>query len=369
MALNHLFNPENDLALAYGGQHYTAPPLARQLHDDGAPLPIWYGEEGDGFVWKNPDLDWLEEVSQRYGLQMSPCITAGDARPWGWSLDARRQLIDAGVVRLPDDDYINRLRELSHRRISIKVMARLRDLLSCELPEVPFEAFSADEVVRYAIEHPGCYIKAPWSSSGRGVVCADMLSESELRRRVSGTIRRQGSILCEEGLDKVADFAMLFNSDGSKAKRVGLSCFFNERGAAYAGNIIAPQSEMAQLIGTSEEALADICCVLEQTLTEFVASHYIGYFGVDMMLYRGKTGIAIAPCVEVNLRMTMGVVAMKLGERFLAEGSRGVMRVSYGVEHRATDAVVESGRIVRGVQNLVPESPRGFSITMEATCD
>ena len=365
MALNYLFNPENDLALAHGGRYYTAPPLARRLHDDGAALPVWYGDSGDGFVWKNPDYRWLEKVSELYGLNVSPTIADGYASPWGWSQDACRQLSESGIEVLLNDEHIERLRQLSHRRTTIAVMTRLRERLTFDMPDVPYEARCAEDVLKYAERHSGCYIKAPWSSSGRGVMCAASLSESELRRRVEGTIRRQGSVLCEVGLTKIADFAMLFCSDGIKVSRIGLSCFFNERGAAYAGNMIAHQSQLTRIIGADEERLDEIAVALENVLTELVCPDYIGCFGVDMMLYAGAEGVAIAPCIELNLRMTMGIVAMKWGERFLTDGSRAVMRAAYGMEYRDDNAVVDGGKLIRGVQNLVPKSHGGFSITVE----
>lgn len=367
LALNYLFNPENDIALAYGGRCYTPPPLARRLHDDGAPLPIWYGESGDGFVWPDPDMYWLEEISLLYGLEMLPSVVVGGASPWGWSLDARRQLLAAGVDNVLEDTHIERLRKLSHRRISVAVMKRLCERFDFPLPEIPYEAMTVNDLVSYVALHPKCYIKSPWSSSGRGVFCSDMLSEGELRRRVEGTIRRQGSVMCEIGLDKIADFAMLFYSDGIKVVRSGLSFFFNERGSAYVGNVIAPQNMLPSIIGVDEERLDVIGAELESILTDIICPDYTGYLGVDMMLYNGSNGVAIAPCIEVNLRMTMGVVAMKFGERFLAEGSRAVMRVVYNAPMQNINAVVESGRLVSGIQMLVPDKQGGFSISIEAT--
>lgn len=355
--------------MAHGGRSYTPPPLAQRLHDDGAALPIWYGDAGDGFVWKHPDVRWLEEEARRYGLNVMPDVVDGEASPWGWSLDARRQMLAAGVKSVLSDEHIGRLKLLSHRRITISVMTKLRELLPFEMPDAPFEAHTASDVERYAEAHPGCYIKAPWSSSGRGVMCADSLSVAELRRRVEGTMRRQGSVMCEVGLDKVRDFAMLFYSDGVRVEHEGLSCFFNERGAAYAGNIIAPQKQLVGMLGVDEAIISQIAGALEEVLSTIVCPEYKGYLGVDMMLYNGLNGVAIAPCIEVNLRMTMGVVAMKWGERFLAKGSHAVMRVAYGAEYRKTDVVMADGKLVAGLQNLIPESPGGFSITIEAECD
>ena len=45
--------------------------------------------------------------------------------------------------------------------------------------------------------------------------------------------------------------------------------------------------------------------------------------GIDMLAYREGGRLMLDPCVELNLRMTMGVAAMLLARR----GLRGVLRV------------------------------------------
>ena len=46
----HLFNPENDLALALGCRHYTPPPHAVAIHNAGALLPMWWAEKEDRVI-------------------------------------------------------------------------------------------------------------------------------------------------------------------------------------------------------------------------------------------------------------------------------------------------------------------------------
>ena len=48
---------------------------------------------------------------------------------------------------------------------------------------------------------------------------------------------------------------------------------------------------------------------------------YEGIVGIDMMVVRGGL---IHPCVEINLRMNMGVVAMKLYEKGVTSLSRSL---------------------------------------------
>ena len=46
----HIFNPENDMALADGNPGYTPPAIIRQMRDELYWLPNWWAEEGD-IVW------------------------------------------------------------------------------------------------------------------------------------------------------------------------------------------------------------------------------------------------------------------------------------------------------------------------------
>lgn len=369
----HLFNPENDLALAFGGSNYTPPANAIALHRAGASLPLFYGERGDIVIADGVDREWAREMIVRFDLGTELYIGyypfKCEAAPWGWSFDARRQLLQMGVSQsaMPDDDRLTRLRQLSHRRLTVGVMRELKSILPFELPQIPIEAHSADEVLAFREAHGGCYVKLPWSSSGRGVIDASALPADVLHRRVEGMIRNQGSVMCEVVLDKVEDFAMLFYSDGYDVKRVGYSAFFNEHGASYGGNIVANDiilhNRLTKIAGADK--LAQISVALQSILSPTIAPYYKGYFGVDMMVYRYDGEMFVAPCVEVNLRMTMGVVAWRLAQTVLADGLTARFSVSFknNVASRKL-AVVENHRLVAGTIDLIPTN-KDFSIILE----
>lgn len=261
-------------------------------------------------VIASPDYDNdLKEIKARYGLPgeiftRESAAGADTLRPWGWSADAVRQFALAGAdpSRLPSPDRIDTLRRLSHRRSSIEILRRLGhdDLL-------PLETADPDEAVRMEREHPGCYLKSPWSCSGRGVLCIGGMTPEVIRSKAAGIIHRQGSVMVERGMKKVLDFAMLFHASGGRVTHRGLSMFLTEQRGMYGGNIVAPQEWMAERIG-HDLPFAD----MERVLTSLVGPHYEGWLGVDMMVC--ERGI-IHPCIELNLRNTMGVAAMHIHER------------------------------------------------------
>ncbi len=372
----YLYNPQNDFALAKGVINYTPAKTVRSFRDACQALPLWLCREGDLLAVRKIDADWLDSVKEDFSLKgelfLPPKSFPAEyvGAPWGWSMDARHQLLAIGLDAggLPSAEQINRIRELSHRRMTIPVNARLKDALSFATPSLPREARDIGELERFLSEYPRCFLKFPWSGSGRGVIDASALPVGEVLRRASGVIARQGSILCEERLDKVRDFAMLFLSDGEKASFAGYSLFFTDHAGTYAGNLLAGDElifdELSRLVPSKR--LTEISSELEKIFTGLLAADYKGYFGVDMMIYRQGEKLEIAPCVEVNLRMTMGVVAWVWTRRYLDDESLAVMRVSRGRALRAVEKPeIISCKLRRGRVDLVPLNDR-FNIVVEA---
>ncbi len=374
MAKVHLFNPENDVALGYWRRSFTLSPLVRSLHADGAALPVWYASPDD-YVYCPKACDfaeWSKEMSCLFGLKvnLSDSLPSGlDGAPWGWSLDAARQMSVVGAI-VPDEESLLKIRELSHRRLTVAVMSRLRVMLPFELPEIPVEAKSVAEVRRQFEKWGGkMYVKEPWSSSGRGVIYLDRLSESD-ELRIANIIRRQGSVMCEFAVSKRRDFAMEFRSLGGRVEWVAYSLFFNGHGTSYCGNLLAPDSEIESILA-SEGVDLDKLNALKETLlaifTDLVAPYYEGCFGVDMMV--AEDGM-IVPCVEVNLRMTMGMVAAIWRDRYLSPDSRGryYVRLLASGQSNVNAPVIRDGRLIKGrlsLTHLTPDSKFEFVVEVD----
>ncbi len=320
----HLFNPENDLALGIGCKNYTPPPHAAALHRAGSLLPMWWAENGDRIIAPPSMIIHAEELREKFGLHgdIGYDGNAATLSPWGWSLDAKRQFISAGVPEnisdisghsiIPSDDAIEKIRRLSHRRTSIDILTAL------DYPhQLPIETTDPETVLNIELSHPGCFIKSPWSCSGRGVFNASTLDASTLRKRAEGIINRQESVMVEKGLNKTMDFAVLFFSDKDCVHFRGLSLFQTQNRGMYTGNIVAPQPIIRHLLAShlNLDELDTLISKLEKILTSLVVPHYRGWLGVDMMTHILNGKELIMPCVELNLRMTMGVAAMKIQEK------------------------------------------------------
>ncbi len=319
----YLFNPEHDLALAHGAHNYTAPPFARQLRYDLRLLPAWLALAGSYIVIPDDcsieeDCRWLHD----HHLDVTPVYISkiaelGPCRihPWGWDATLRHQLLQAGVSPdyLPTDGQLNWIRRLSHRRTSIAVHQALGEAFS----PCPVELESYDEVMAFALSHPGCYLKMPWSGSGKGIYrVIDPNADNHVPRWIEGTLKRQGSLLCEVGLDRVQDFAIECMCRDGHTMFMGYSVFDSDFHSQFRTGKVAPMEELHELLLGMYPDLDSVIGQVLMAIDDLLAPHYDGPVGIDMMFYWDKNGkIALNPCVEVNLRMTMGMVTAAMGSR------------------------------------------------------
>ncbi len=371
----HLFNPENDLALAVNSPYFTPPSAAVRLARAAACLPVWYASTGDYVLASGDDREWVDSISDKFDIGVdivdhAPADASG-LSPWGWSRYARELFRRVGVDEslLPDDDTLDRYRECSHRRVSIDMYNNLvHKGLPYPLPPIPVEVYDTDIIERNLEDGYAMFLKSPLSGSGRGVLDSMSAPARQILRLSAGVIKHQGSIIMESRLDKVADFAMLYDMLNGKAVFAGYSFFFNAGYSTYSGNVLMSDDEIVKMLCRKcvEQQWIDATRVaVGDALEQTIGDKYTGPVGVDMMLYRNDGTVLIAPCVEVNLRMTMGRVAHIITERFVAEGKTGVMEIQ---QHPATGSLVDSqivdGRLESGAVYMTPPVGHDFAFVM-----
>ena len=366
----YLFNPQNDLALATGGINYVPPPFAVQMATDLALLPAFIAPAGS-LVITDSDVDrrWLEHLNATLDLDIQAVgrselrhLTDYRVMPWGWCLDLRRRLLKWGASSdsVPSKDEIYHLRGLSHRRLTILIHMYLSGLMGTVLSPVPVELAVTEEVMAFVAHHRECFIKTPWSSSGSGIYHTTAGVAPELEQWCRGALKRQGSLLCEVALDKIMDLGVEFYSEGGNITLRGLSVFTTDSHSQYSYGTVAPTEVLKQRITKLYPQFDDVTKALGSVLERLVAPHYNGWLGVDMLLYRKDDGtVGIDPCVEMNLRPTMGAVANVLGDTVLAPGAEG----RFTIEHRSStgdswrplpEPVIERHRLKSGALLLTP---------------
>ena len=357
MAILHIFNPEHDIALAANLSNFTAPHAGRALRADVGYLPA---------IWAAPDdyvlVDNAEDAQTAFARLLHRSfkgfvekrqlahLPISRVEPWGWDLALRSFLLRYGVPSevIPSEQQIAVIRDLSHRKTAVDLLRSL----AMEGTVGESVVLETPEAVALQVQRWGrVVVKAPWSSSGRGIRFVDTILDDYQTRWLRNVLDRQGSVVVEPYYDKVKDFAMEFQSDGNGSVTcLGLSLFHTSNGA-YTGNILASEEEKREMI--SRYVSTDLLDAVQERICQLLGpvfkDHYQGPFGVDMMLVNGQCSMfngqcsmfnvqcsmvngqcLLHPCVEINLRRTMGHVALALSPQ---TRSGQVMAVDYSDNH------------------------------------
>ena len=372
----HIFNPEHDIALAANLSNFTAPHAGRQLRNDLGFLPALWAQEGDRVLVQHEEsaLKAYRRVCHRlvklgvslitnYEFQIPKFTTHSSEivirnseltsiQPWGWDRAIRRELERMGMTAslLPTAEQIEQIRQLSHRRTSAQLLPLLQ--MDGTVGEA-FECTAVEEVTELMQRYGRLVLKAPWSSSGRGVRFCDaarlnnkekIINNNDAQMAwVTNILKAQGSIMAEPYYNKVKDFGMEFEADAEgRIHYLGLSLFHTVNGA-YEGNILATESVKREMI-SRYIPISLLDSVKQRIVERLNLDGYVGPFGIDMMIVKSigngnhnsqlsivNCQLGLHPCVEINLRRTMGHVALSISPT--DDDIRAVMRVIYDGNH------------------------------------
>ena len=353
----HIFNPEHDIALGAGSDRFTAPHAACRLRADLGFLPALWAEDGD-YVLVD-DVETAKIASRHMGNLMHRVqfitpnrlvtLSVDDSNtailPWGWDMALCRRLTTYNpdlACFMPDEVVISRIRILSNRRFAAeKLLPHLIDGDDRLIGQSRYLR-DADEVWK-ATRGDECVLKAPWSSSGRGiryVLHDEKHPEESYRTYLQGWIRnvvkQQGGVMLEPLYRKVKDVGAEFIVDEiGEVRFLGLSVFKTVNGA-YTGNVLASEADKRTMIGRYIDlALLDYNVKhIMQILSPYFKGVYVGAFGVDMMIVTDEHNgrFLLHPCVELNLRRTMGHVALAISSQI--HDSYRIMNVCYNGRYR-----------------------------------
>ena len=281
----YIFNPEHDVCIANGDENFVPPRSAV------------------GYAKENIDLS---EHLKRPNKQRRQII------PWGWNHSLKKRLINEGIDpdTLPSEEELQFIRTHSRREFALDVHSRLscKDLQVIE-PDYRTVATSVSEIEGFISANGSVVLKSPLSGSGKGIrFVRESLSESDegwCRR----TLDKQGSVIVERRFEILKECAMLFECHHDGIDFIGYS-LFESRNGAYSRNILASNEEIEYII--AEYIPRDTLIAIRENLTAILADtlvgHYEGFLGVDQIICQTDSPIFI-PVSEINLRMTMGLIA------------------------------------------------------------
>lgn len=331
------FNPDHEIALAMNTRSFVPSRNVRQMCHDLAFLPALWAEDGDAVI--ADDVEYARQAYENIGLKnkkdvqflslkkTASRITPHDViRPWGWNMAMRETLRTAGIPAavLPTDEHLQEWRVLSGRALAVEILREQTAVgRTVGMAEVGDAVCVVEEFLR---RYRDIVIKAPYSSSGRGVRFVNIIDDAT-RNWVARTIRQQGYVTVEKKYDKRLDFAVEYEMTAAgELQRKGLSVFQAD-GAAYTGNLLTSEEEKWNILTRylSRDDIENSLHSLESSLASHLSDRYRGPLGVDMMMVDCEQEACLHPCVEINLRRTMGHVALALSQH----GERGVMRTVF----------------------------------------
>lgn len=360
------FNPDHDLAMAADSAHYTAPPNAALFAVDMATLPCWITSEGEA-VSPLPLVKEYHALGGRCTSASTLIAKAYDSvLPWGWNKAEYHRLLRQGFLpeQLPNPSSIERVRELSHR-ITASRLAQSLSTLPFPFPPTAEQLTTMEQIDTYIKKYPAVVLKAPWSGSGRGLMWATGSLTPANENRCRKLLQSQGCVMGEMRQEVIQDFAMEFLRTETAISFTGYSVFGTKNGV-YAYSLLGDEAYLESVL--TQYIAKDTLLAVREACTRFIAEELKGYegnVGIDMFVFRNADGYSLNPAVEVNMRNTMGNVALELSKRWLAPGSHGRYYIDFYADasqllsdhlhqQKEKPLTLHEGKIVKGYLSLCP---------------
>ncbi len=375
MKNHHIFNPEHDLALANCTTSFKAPEAALSMSHDLSLLPAWYAEEGDIIV-SDLDINQIEDGGLLPPLDVQLTLDNVTKQcdvvfPWGWDQCVAKflQLSSVPIDHLPTTEELQSIRQLSNRQTASMAMEYISSKAkSTNITTPPALIFhSIEQIETFASTNAEIVLKSPWSSSGKGVFWSKGKLTASIKGWCQRTLDKQKTVIGEIAYEKVQDFALEFHIDNDKNVTFrGYSLFFTERAGIYRGNRLltnqAIEQELSQWVNI--EHIHEVRDLWIDFIKEHVVDGYHGYLGVDMLIYKEGDTHKINPAIELNLRMTMGILTRIFYDKYIVDGAEGWFSIDHMTpsELKATHLEqkkkhplkIEDGKIQSGYISLCP---------------
>ena len=351
------FNPTCEYAVANGNASWHPNRLLQKMESDLATLPLFFASPGDYVLVNTSPSDSFLSQLIKLNVQLPEFITQkaalhrenflkipkGKLLPWGWSPAAHRLLAPLkascadAFLQSPVSKWNPEHRELYSKKMALKILKKISQQIDPEIlipKELQTEiCTSQKEIEQLLYRWKKLMVKAPWSSSGRGLQPITKTPvHPKVWEKLLGIVQEQGYVMVEPLLKKKMDLALQFELKNGDVTYLGVSRFATDQKGQYLGNFlhgfpdtIAPQVETFAC-SLPEKIVAPLISAIEKSK---LASLYEGFFGVDLLIFNDKhSKLKVNPCLEINVRQNMGLLSLYL-ERLLLPGKKGMFRTFY----------------------------------------
>ncbi len=350
----YVFNPTCEYAIANGNASWQPNKLLQKMEADLASLPLFFAKSTDRLIVPQlPSKQYLSSL-QETGIHLPEFITPqmlvssppkaiNELRPWGWSPAIHKRLAALKNNCSPDfkTSPVFNWKPEAQNLYSKKFAQEILYKLTQKFPSQHFidnsmltQVCKTQHEIETLLEKWGkLMIKAPWSSSGRGLQTIRKTPvHPKIWDKVLGIIKNQHSAIVEPYLNKVIDLAFQFELRKGKIQFLGFSNFSTDHKGQYIGNSLNGLSE--NLPNEVKNFVHFVPSIILSPLIEILeaselATNYEGFFGVDTLIYSTKDGeLKINPCLEINIRYNMGLLSLYL-EKLISDNKKGIFRTWY----------------------------------------
>ena len=388
------FNPTNEIAVFNNTVSYTPPAFLRKFEEDVSPLLGFAGGGGDMLISDNSSVEVLRNFWRDVGVELPGVIRTKEIAelnvddtvypvPWGWNKSVHRlfsplkPFFDDEFRASPNFEWKENYRDFFSRVTSAAFMNEVRQVTGMhEFISIPYSPGIIREqkaLDRWLTEAEPPYVfKTPWSSSGRGLY---PVTDEEFVKRcriwVDSRLKQQGMLLTEPWLNKKQDLSFQFYiHSGGRVSFLGVNFFEAGRVGEFKKEYIGMPDELTDRLrsfcmpdGWEKETAEILTEVLNRSDYH---KFYEGPIGIDGMFFEDDEGkIKLHPCIEINFRLNMGYVNLKLkdilhpeakGEWTIRQFRHGEWRKFAGEGLKALPVRMSEEKILKGFLPLVPVS-------------
>lgn len=382
------YNPTCEMAIANNHHSYQPPDRLKQFEKDLGEILLFLANQEDAVLCHNhPDREFLD-FWEKLGKAMPQFVTPEQIKnhplrgewvptPWGSSkptqhffktLDLRLDLASQSLKdwKPAHQHFFSRATSVVFEREWLN--GAIPDF--CKLPNSPVLIRTKEELEQFieASQHQAV-IKSLWSSSGRGIF---MIKQPEhvipAITWAMGRIRREGAVVVEPLMEKVADFSFQFHLSPNNTIRFwGINHFSTDEEGKFDKEWIH-QPDIFDHIKQDrllpDDWVAQCATHLGSALqTMQWHTQYEGVLGMDAMIIRADDGsLRVRCCVEINFRLNMGLINMAL-KPFFADNARGYWKIEqfepgkwvefYHEQRQKHPTVIVNNRLTGGFFPLV----------------
>lgn len=379
----YLFNPTCEYAVANGNASWHPNKILQKMEADMATLPLYFAEKNDiVIVPELPSREYNDRLQSigitppvfktEKDLSNNPPSAINELCPWGWSPAVHKRLehlkpqCSPVFKNAPVYMWKPSSRALYSKKFALQLLKKIIEkhpspnfIGENEITEV---CEKRDQIEMLLAKWDKLMVKAPWSSSGRGLQpITKQPVHDKVWEKLLGIVKEQGYAIVEAFQNKELDLAFQFELKAGEIQFRGTSNFSADKKGQYLGNSLNGLPD--DLDGDVKDFAKEMSEVIIPALKEEIgkselAKNYEGYFGVDTLIFKDKNGVLkINPCLEINVRFNMGLLSLYL-EKVLDSTKKGRFHMYYNPKKRFADfcqkmshdypLVLENQKIVSG---------------------